>query len=67
MYYILLTSCLTTIDNHVINYCESANERNGKNLFWHASSVSTYDFSTLYTTMPHNLNKEELTELIEQT
>ena len=32
-----------------------------------ASSVSTYDFSTLYTTLPHNLIKEKLTELIEQT
>ena len=27
----------------------------------------TYDFSTLYTTLPHNLIKEKLTELIEQT
>ena len=32
-----------------------------------ASSLSTYDFSTLYTTLPHNLIKEKLTELIEQT
>ena len=32
-----------------------------------ASSVSTYDFSTLYTTLLHNLIKEKLTELIEQT
>ena len=32
-----------------------------------ASSVSTYDFSTLFTKLPHNLNKEKLTELIEQT
>ena len=31
------------------------------------SGVSTYDFSTLYTTLPHNLIKEILTELIEQT
>ena len=31
-----------------------------------ASSVSTYAFSTLYTTLPHNLIKEKLTELIEQ-
>ena len=27
--------------------------------------MSTYDFSTLYTTLPHNLIKEKLTELIE--
>ena len=32
-----------------------------------ASGFSTYDFSTLYTTLPHNLIKEKLTELIEQT
>ena len=32
-----------------------------------ASSLSTYDFSTLYTTLSHNLTKEKLTELIEQT
>ena len=31
-----------------------------------ASDLSTYDFSTLYTTLPHNLIKEKLTELIEQ-
>ena len=27
--------------------------------------MSTYDFSTLYTTLSHNLIKEKLTELIE--
>ena len=32
-----------------------------------ASGLSTYDFSTLYTTLPHNLDKEKLIELIEQT
>ena len=31
------------------------------------SRLSTYDFSTLYTTLPHNIIKEKLTELIEQT
>ena len=31
------------------------------------SDLSTYDFSTLHTTLPHNLMKEKLTELIEQT
>ena len=29
--------------------------------------MSTYDFSTFYTTLPHNLIKGKLTELIEQT
>ena len=32
-----------------------------------ASSLSTYDFSTLYTTLPHILIKVKLTYLIEQT
>ena len=31
------------------------------------SSLSTYDFSTLYTTLPHNLIKEKLLDLIERT
>ena len=81
---ILLTSCLTAIKNHVIKYCTTVYERNGKKLFWSiknsgeilnklksrgflASGLSTYDFSTLYTALPHNLIKEKLTELIEQT
>ena len=81
---ILLTSCLTAIKNHVIKYCTTVYERNGKNLFWSiknsdeilnklksrgflASGLSTYDFSTLYTKLPHNLIKDKLTELIEQT
>ena len=81
---ILLTSCLTAIKNHVIKYCTTVYERNGKKLFWSiknsgeilnklksrgflASCLSTYDFSTLYTTLPHNIIKEKLTELIEQT
>ena len=29
-----------------------------------ASSVSTYDYSTFYTTLPHILIKEKLTELV---
>ena len=32
-----------------------------------ASSISTYDFSTLYTTLPHNLIKDKLSKLIEKT
>ena len=31
------------------------------------TSLSTYDFSTLYTTLPHNLIKEKLINLIEWT
>ena len=32
-----------------------------------ATSLSTYDFSTLYTTLPNNLIKEKLLDLIERT
>ena len=32
-----------------------------------ASSSSTNDFSTLYTTLPHNLIKDKLVDLIEST
>ena len=32
-----------------------------------ATSLSTYDFSTLYTTLPHNLFKEKRINLIEWT
>ena len=31
------------------------------------TSLSTYDFYTLYTTLPHNLIKEKLIDLIERT
>lgn len=31
------------------------------------STISTYDFSTLYTTLPHNLIKDKLCKLIEKT
>ena len=32
-----------------------------------AASLSTYDFSTLYTTLTHNLIKDKLIDLIERT
>ena len=31
-----------------------------------ATCLSTYDFSTLYATLPHNLIKEKLVDLIER-
>ena len=34
---------------------------------FNATSLSTYDFSTLYTTLPHNLTKDKLIDLIERT
>ena len=38
-----------------------------KDIGYHATSLSTYAFSTLYTTLPHNLIKEKLLDLIERT
>ncbi|MCU7801043.1 MAG: hypothetical protein KZQ70_13125, partial [gamma proteobacterium symbiont of Lucinoma myriamae] len=38
-----------------------------KSRYFRAFSVSTYDFSTLYTTLPHKLIKEKLLDLIERT
>ena len=33
---------------------------------FNTTSLSTYDFSTLYTTLPHNLIKDKLFDLIEK-
>ena len=38
-----------------------------KDIDYHSTSLSTYDFSTLYTTLPHNQIKEKLLDLIERT
>ena len=38
-----------------------------KDIGYQATSLSTYDFSTLYTALPHNLIKEKLSDLIERT
>ena len=35
--------------------------------YFNKTSLSTYDFSTLYTTLPHNLIKDKLIDLIERT
>ena len=37
-----------------------------KSLGFRTSSLSTYNFSTLYATMPHNLIKVKLMDLIER-
>ena len=34
---------------------------------FNATSLSSYDFSTVYTTLPHNLIKDKLVEFIERT
>ena len=38
-----------------------------KDIGYKATGLSTYDFSTLYTTLPHNPIKEKLLDLIERT
>ena len=35
--------------------------------FFQASKLSTYDFSTLYATLPHHLIKDKLIDLINRT
>ena len=78
----MLTSCLSAVKKHVIciKYCEKVYERSRKNLFWSIKnsgeildklkarhfSLSTYDFSTLYTTLPHNLIKETYLILLKE-
>ena len=47
------------------NSCEVLNKVKSRG--FQASSLSTYDVSTLYTTLPHNLIKDKLVDLIERT
>ena len=47
------------------NSCEVYNKLKSRG--FRASSLCTYDFSTLYTTLPHNLIKGKLVDLIERT
>ena len=46
------------------NSCEVLNKLKSRGFC--ASSLSTYDFSTLYTTLPRNLIKDKLVALIER-
>ena len=78
----LLTSCLIAVKKHWIRYYDTVYERDGINYFWsiknsnhvlnkfknfQASKLSTYDFSTLYTTLRHHLIKNKLIDLINRT
>ena len=49
----------------IINSSEVLNKLNSRGFY--ATSLSTYDFSTLYTTLPPNLIKEKIINLIEWT
>ena len=46
------------------NSCEVLNTLKSRG--FRAVRLSTYDFSTLYTTLPHNLIKDKLVDLIER-
>ena len=79
----MLTSCLTAVKNVIKycekvyeksskNLFWSIKNSDGildtlKARDFNATSLSTYDFSTLYTTLPHNLIKDKLIDLIERT
>ena len=49
----------------IINSGEVLNKLKSRGI--RANSLSTYDFSTLYTTLPHNVIKQKLINLIEWT
>ena len=46
------------------NSCEVLNKLKSRG--FRASSLSTYDFSTLYTTLPHNLIKDNLVDVMKE-
>ena len=55
---------LVTLFWSIKSSCEVSNKL--KSLGFRASSLSTYDFSTLYTTLHNNLSKDKLVDLIER-
>ena len=62
--------CEKTYEREGINYFRSVNNPNEvlnklKAKRFRASTISTYDFSTLYTTLPHDLIKNQHVDLIE--
>ena len=77
----LLASCQTTFKNHVIKYFEKVYERSGKNLFWSTKNscevlnklkpqvrpVCLHTVFLHFNTLPHNLIKDKLMDLIERT
>ena len=73
----------TIVKKHLINYCKRYMRDSVQTYFgplnsgeildklkardFNATSLSTYDFSTLYTTLPHNLIKDKLIDFFERT
>ena len=64
--------CEKTYEREGINYFWSIKNSTEilnklKTKGFQAATISTYDFSTLYTTLPHNLIRNQLVDLIENT
>ena len=64
--------CEKTYERERINYFWSIKNSTEilnklKTKGFQGSTISTYDFSTLYTTLPHNLIRNQLVDLIENT
>ena len=64
--------CEKTYEREGINYFWSIknspeNLNKLKTRGFQASTISPYDFSTLYTTLPHNLTRNQHVDLIENT
>jgi len=76
-----MTLVLQAIKTHVKKYCHKVYENSGVNLFWSidkvinaikskrytVSEINTFDFSTLYTSLPLHLVKTKLIGLVEKT
>ena len=74
-----ITSALTAVKDHVIKYSETAFSNSNVNYFWsiknssevieklrnfQGSQVSSFDFSTLYTSLSHDLIKAKVLSLV---
>jgi len=78
---LLLTTILSFVKQHFENYCMKVEKFSGSKFYWSVCSslqalkrlrcvkncrtLTTADFSTLYTSLPHNLVKEQLWFLID--
>ena len=68
----LLTKVLSTIKDGLVRYCNTKTSHNGVNNMWildqldvhTATSVQAFDFSTLYTSIPHDLLKSKISNLV---
>ena len=79
---LILTRILTAVKEGLQKYCDTAYTRRGVNRMWilnnellenlkahslhSVNSIKSFDFSTLYTTIPHDKLKSKLKEIINQ-